>query len=567
METTNNQMTQRSMGVSEPIEKGGQIENGGSVTGPNRLMSVIRWVLILCILAALLTIVHSLPLDQAMSAAKGWIASLGFWGPVVLVLLYIVATILFVPGTILTLAAGAMFGLGVGTAVVSVGSTIGASLAFLIARYGARDKVAEMAKRNRRFGAIDRAIAEGGWKIVGLLRLSPAIPFNLQNYLYGLTPVRFLPYAVTSWIAMLPGTFLFVYIGHVTGAAVGADRQRSTAEWAMLGVGFLATVVVTVYVTRLAGRKLNEQVDESSMSEEAVEASQDPKSKSGPSVRGTMLLASVAVVLVSAATYVCLHAGQIERSLASLFGPPQVEMQEAYAANPSGPTVDHTALNELLEKHVDDDGWVDYSSLESDESKLDVYLKSIAIAPFDELGRDEKLTLLINGYNAATLRLILDHMPLASIMDIPEADRWDAVRWNIGGHTWSLNQIEHEQIRPKFTEPRIHFALVCAAVGCPPLRNEAYQADRLERQLNEQAEYVHHHSTWFQFDQENSKLQLTKLYNWYGGDFEQAAGSVTRFAARYSTELEQALEAESTLMPSWLPYEWKLNSLENKQTR
>jgi hypothetical protein len=335
----------------------------------------------------------------------------------------------------------------------------------------------------------------------------------------------------------------------------------------MLAVGLLATVIVTVYVTRLAGRKLNEQVDESSMSDEAAEASQDPNPKSGPSVRGTMLLASVAVVLAAAAIYVCLHAGQIERSLASLFGPPQVKMQEAYAANPSGPTVDHAALNELLQEHVDNDGWVDYTGLKSDESKLDDYLKSIAITPFNELGRDEKLTLLINGYNAATLRLILDHMPLASIMDIPEADRWDAVRWNIGGNTWSLNQIEHEQIRPNFTEPRVHFALVCAAVGCPPLRNEAYQTDRLERQLSTQAEYVHDHSTWFHFDQENSKPQLTKLYDWYGGDFEQAAGSVLQFASRYSSPLEQKLADGITPTIQWLPYEWDLNSVQNKRSR
>ena len=135
-------------------------------------------------------------------------------------------------------------------------------MAFLIARYVARNKVAERAHSNRHFGAIDRAIDEGGWKIVSLLRLSPAIPFNLQNYLYGLTPVRFWPYVLTSWLAMLPGTLLYVYIGHVTGAAVGGQRERSTMKWAMLAIGLLATVAVTVYVTRLAKRKLKEQIDE-----------------------------------------------------------------------------------------------------------------------------------------------------------------------------------------------------------------------------------------------------------------------------------------------------------------
>ncbi len=224
----------------------------------NRAITTIRWFAFFGIVVAGSVALRMLPIEQAMSALKNWIAELGFWGPVVFVLLYVVATILFVPGTILTFVAGAMFGLMRGTILVSAGSTIGAAFAFLIARYVAREKVVEMAKGNRRFDAIDRAIGEGGWKVVGLLRLSPAIPFNLQNYLYGLTPVRFWPYLATSWIAMLPGTFLYVYIGHVTGAVVGAERERSMLEWGMMVIGLLATVVVTVYVTRLAHRKLNE---------------------------------------------------------------------------------------------------------------------------------------------------------------------------------------------------------------------------------------------------------------------------------------------------------------------
>ncbi|MGB7327450.1 MAG: TVP38/TMEM64 family protein [Rubripirellula sp.] len=283
-----------------------------------KTLAIIRWVSILLIVAGLLTIVRSLPVDQLMSAGKVWISGLGIWGPVVLVLLYIVATVLFVPGTILTLVAGAVFGLGIGTVVVSIGSTIGASFAFLIARYVARDKVVELAKGSRRFDAIDRAIGEGGWKIVGLLRLSPAIPFNLQNYLYGLTPVRFWPYVATSWVAMLPGTFLYVYLGHITGAAVGADRQRSTAEWAMLAVGLLATVVVTVYVTRLASRKLKEQVDGTIDTDATTDT--EPETKTAPNLRSTVRLVIAAAVVVCAAIYTYLYADDIGNSVLSLLG-------------------------------------------------------------------------------------------------------------------------------------------------------------------------------------------------------------------------------------------------------
>lgn len=288
---------------------------------------------------------------------------------------------------------------------------------------------------------------------------------------------------------------------------------------------------------------------------------------STPRTRRTVIISIAAVLLVGTATFACLNARLIERKLVRLFGPPQVELQEAYSASVSGPKMDHSTFDSLLKKHVDDDGWVDYAALKEDQAKLDSYLSAVASAPFDSMGRDEKLALLINGYNASTLKLILDHMPTDSIQDIPEADRWDAVRWNLGGNLWSLNQIEHEQIRPKFAEPRVHFALVCAAVGCPPLRKAAYVADRMEEQLQSQTEYVHRHKTWFTFDGSSSQLQLTKLYSWYGGDFEQVAGSVTQFAARYSAELKQALGNGTTPQPNWLPYDWKLNSVENKQPR
>ncbi len=534
-----------------------------------QVVTVVRWLSILFILAALLVIVRALPIGQAMEAMKGWIGGLGIWGPVVLALVYVVATVLFVPGTILTLAAGALFGLVVGTITVSIGSTLGAAIAFLIARYLARDKVAAMAGRHRNFGAIDRAIDEGGWKIVAMLRLSPAIPFNLQNYLYGLTPVRFWTCVVTSWLAMLPGTFLYVYLGHVTGAAVGADRERTPAEWVMLAVGLLATAAVTVYVTRLARRKLQEQMKETVKASKAspnVNDEDQRAEREAPRLRSTIILAAVALVMVGAAAYAHFSAATIERWLDGLFGPPGVELKEAYAEQAPGPAFDHSTFDLLLQQHVDADGWVDYHGLKQDEAKLDEYLTAVAAAPFDAMGRNEKLALLINGYNAFTLKLIVEHQPIESIMDVPAAERWDAVRWNVGGQVWSLSQIEHEQIRPKFVEPRAHFALVCAAVGCPPLRNEAYDASRLEQQLGEQARYVHQHPTWFEFDARSNVVRLTKLYDWYGDDFVQVAGSTTEFAARYSPELKHALEGGSPPI-EWLPYDWKLNSLANKQSR
>lgn len=261
----------------------------------------VRWIAVLIGAICLLLLLRSLPTKDLFASLENWISSLGVWGPVVLTLVYIVATVLLVPGTILTLLAGAIYGLGVGTVVVSIGATIGASLCFLIARYGARDRVAHWAERYPLFAAIDGAIGEGGWKIVALLRLSPAIPFNVQNYLYGLTPIRFWPYVIASWLAMLPGTFLYVYLGHITRAALGEQRERTPVEWVFLGIGLAATVVVSVYIARLARSKLRNQVSDSPETTSQVASSEGQSETKEPLPRyvgRTVLLVGFALILV-----------------------------------------------------------------------------------------------------------------------------------------------------------------------------------------------------------------------------------------------------------------------------
>lgn len=218
----------------------------------------VRIVAILVSVASVFVLLRSLPLDSLKGGLERMLADLGPWGPVAFALIYIVATVLMLPASVLTLLGAAVFGFWTGYIAVTVGSVVGAACSFLIARYAARSKVQQIANEYPKFGAIDDAISEGGWKIVALLRLSPAVPFNLQNYLYGLTKIRFWPYVLTSWLAMIPGTLMYVYLGHAAGQAAG-ERERTPAEWALLGVGLLATIVVSVYVTRLAKRKLAEQ--------------------------------------------------------------------------------------------------------------------------------------------------------------------------------------------------------------------------------------------------------------------------------------------------------------------
>ncbi|MBI1903709.1 MAG: VTT domain-containing protein [Planctomycetia bacterium] len=529
----------------------------------NRYAVIIKWVSIALIAVSVLLIVRQLPIGPAVQAMEDWIRDLGIWGPVVFGLLYVVAVVLLVPASALTLAAGALFGLVGGTSIVSLASTTGAALAFLISRRLARNRIAKKVEQYPKFDAIDKAISEGGWKIVALLRLSPAIPFNLQNYLYGLTGIRFWTCVLTSWLAMLPGTFMYVYLGHVGRAGLeataGGDQSRSPAEWAMMIVGLAATIAVTVYITRLARKALKQHSDIASMSE--AKSNHHVERKGWP--WGTTITALIALAALSAAAFVKFNPDLLRQWLTSSLGPPSVILREAYEEKPDGPTFDHATLDDLLKSHVDEDGWVDYQGLKQDAVKLDAYIQRVANAPFDEMGRNQKLALLLNAYNAFTLRLILDYYAVPSIQAIPADQRWDDVRWQVGSHTWSLYQIENEQIRPKFKEPRIHFALVCAAVGCPRLRDEAYRADRMDQQLEDQSLYVHGHGRWFQFDPDQDVVRLTRLYLWYGGDFKQVAGSVLSYAARYSPELKRALDTGSNPRIEWLPYGWALNSKEN----
>ena len=188
-------------------------------------------------------------------------AELGFWGPLVFVLGYAIAVVAFVPASLLTLAAGAIFGLAAGTVYVLVAATLGACAAFLVSRHLARARVERRLAGNPRFAAIDRAIGEQGLRIVFLLRLSPAFPFNLLNYALGLTRVRFGDYAIAC-AGMLPGTLLYVYSGKLAGdlaaLAAGARPEGDGGRTLLWAVGLLATLVVTLIVTRIARRALSE---------------------------------------------------------------------------------------------------------------------------------------------------------------------------------------------------------------------------------------------------------------------------------------------------------------------
>jgi uncharacterized membrane protein YdjX (TVP38/TMEM64 family) len=225
--------------------------------------SVWKWLAFGVILLGLVVAARLLPVAQWLEAFNAWVGHLGPWGIALFIVVYVLATVLLLPGSVLTVGAGFVFGLGWAFFAVSIGSTVGAALAFLVSRFVARERVETMAKGNETFRRIDQAIGEQGAKLIFLLRLSPLIPFNLSNYFYGLTAVKFWPYVLASWIGMMPGTLLYVYLGTAgkagLQAASGADSGRSPLEWTFLGVGLAATIAVTIWVTKIARNALRKK--------------------------------------------------------------------------------------------------------------------------------------------------------------------------------------------------------------------------------------------------------------------------------------------------------------------
>jgi hypothetical protein len=232
-----------------------------------------------------------------------------------------------------------------------------------------------------------------------------------------------------------------------------------------------------------------------------------------------------------------------------------------------GASVDHSIYASLLESYVNyDTARVDYAALKADEAKLDNYLAQIAQIDLESLGDDESLALLINAYNAFTLKLIVEHYPkIDSIKDLDSP--WKTRRWNVGGHKLSLDDIEHGLIRPLYKDSRIHFAVNCASIGCPPLADWPYEGDKIDAQLDKAARRTLGDERYARVDGE--KLMLTSVMSWYRDDFvsdefSPSAETLQAYAARYGGEKIEALVEGKGGEPAvgFIEYDWSLNDVE-----
>lgn len=216
----------------------------------------------------------------------------------------------------------------------------------------------------------------------------------------------------------------------------------------------------------------------------------------------------------------------------------------------------HQVWSDLLATHVDVEGRVNYKGFQRDVRQLDMYLEDLSSHPPGEpWSRSEKLAYWINAYNAFTIKLILDHYPLESIKDIADGlpmihSPWDIKFFAIGGVAMDLNTIEHEILRKKFNEPRIHFAINCASISCPKLRDEAYTAEKLEQQVEEQARDFINDPTRNRITEK--EISLSKIFDWFQYDFTRQT-DLLDFIQRYKPSLNEDLAI------GYMEYDWGLN--------
>ena len=242
----------------------------------------------------------------------------------------------------------------------------------------------------------------------------------------------------------------------------------------------------------------------------------------------------------------------------------QEEANAPLAQDPAPPASPHTAWDALLRAHVDPDTHqVDYAALKQKEAELDGYLASLASADPQAMSTQERFAFYINAYNASTVKLILEKYPkLKSIRDYK--DPWKQVRWVVGQETLSLDQIEHEKLRPVFKDPRIHFAVNCAAVGCPPLRAEAYRAGELDAQLEAATTATLTSPRYVKT--KGDVLYLSAIFDWYGKDFidpefKGSKPTVAAYVKEYALpDTKEVIESKQDAPKvRFLEYDWSLN--------
>jgi uncharacterized membrane protein YdjX (TVP38/TMEM64 family) len=430
----------------------------------------------------------------------------GAWAPALYIAGYILAVVFFVPGLPITVLGGIAFGPVWGTVYVWIAATIGASLAFLVARYAVRSTVERWVRASPRIARVDGQVAEHGWRIVMLTRLVPLFPFNLQNYAYGITRIGFWPYAITSSICMLPGTAAFTFAGGALSDGRG-DVTRTLLYLAIAG----ALLVLISLIPRWLQRRSR--------------------------LAGALLKTGIVLALLASA--LPAHAGG----------------DDAYArvlkAHVRPGTVNGIRLN-----------LVDYRAVKADPAYAQA-VADLAEAKAESLRSDaERLAFWTNAYNLLAIKAVLDQYPTRSIKDGGSlfSSIWKRKVGAVGGAAYSLDDIEHGILRKAFKEPRVHFAIVCASLSCPDLRREPFEAGRLDAQLDEQtAAFLSNPTKGLQPGPEGKTARVSSIFKWFAGDFERSGGPAAFIRSKSGPDIAARLGALTDAWLSYLDYDWSLN--------
>ena len=467
------------------------------------------------------------PLGQYLSRDGGeiainWLRSSSA-AALVYVVVYAAATALAIPGSILTLAGGAIFGVFWGTLYTTLGANIGANLAFGIGRFLGRDGVERLA--GARLDALDRATKNHGFRGLLTLRLIPAVPFNALNFGSGLTAIRWPTYGLATVIGIFPGTLVYTMFAD----ALLAGSQEASRD-ALLRVLISGALLVLLSFLPVIAKRLGLKMP-----------------------------------------------GAAPAILALLLSPLAPSTHDSNLAAQHLP--DHSAFTAVLAEVVAQP-LVDYQKLKDGRSALDAYIASMAEASASQLEAtsvDARLAFWINAYNACMLKLVVDHYPIErggglfsrirnAVADRPANSVWQipdvfsAKHCRIAGAERSQDEIEHEIIRP-LGDPRIHFAVNCAARSCPPLWPDAYTGDELDTQLDRAVRNLVDDPENFWVERETrTTVRLNRVLDWYGDDFGGIEGLKT-FLIPYvpSATAQDLLDARTDI--EFFDYDWTLNDV------
>ena len=488
-----------------------RVEPAMSETAPApRWGALLRLAIFIVILVALWSGARMLGFDQYISPSRIGTTIRDArevpWAGAIFVLIYIVVATIGLPALPLTLAGGAIFGVAAGIALTWLGATLGATGAYLLARTLGGDALHRLL--GDRAGTLNRMLGDGAFLTLLRLRLIPVVPFNALNFGAGLAGVRITHYMAATAIGILPGTSVYTYFADALLAGTEGARQTAFVRVAIAGVLLLALS----YAPALAKRA-----------------------------------GWISVLLISLATATMSRVLPAQSAAASAF------------------TVNHAAWNAMLASYVTE-GTVDYDAFQRDP-RFAAYLTQLGRVQAAALSRNEQLAYWINVYNAYTIELLNSKKERKSIRNINKVlgvtlkSPWAEPIVRADRRTLTLDDVEHEIIRKQFKDPRIHVALVCAAKGCPPLRSEAFTAENLDAQLDDQARRFLAQTVKNRVDVKSGTVYGSPIFTWYREDFGGSLEGVGAFWAKYLPP-GPAQELVRSGKFTWVDtdYDWRINA-------